>query len=225
MSMDVLPPGGEGELRLAFDMSLDTSSLRSGTLDANLTLAPLGGIYDSGMRLRLSAGASWYRYLANDNPREIGSGWNTEASALLGYGLALRRASFVMLVGPSVSEGKNQGIKRSATGAKAVISVYARPTDDSMAYASLTHSTIQSTTRVQAKFGLRSVADTYIGPETSLAWSRDDPRITRDLLRTLGVHVSSMRMGPWYAGVSAGRTRDHDLGYGYYLALGIYGAF
>lgn len=224
-AIDVPPPGGASESRLALDMSLDMSSLRSGSLDANATLAPFGSIYDSGLRLRLSMGTSWYEYLAGDSPRILGNGRGREVNLLVGYGLALQRVSLIGAIGVSMSESVDQGRTQSAHGARAVLSIYARPGDRSMAYASLTHSTIQSTTQLQAKVGAKVPGNYFVGPEINVTWRGGDPWNTSATVARIGAHVSSVRVGNWYLSVSGGRLRDRDLGYGNYLGLGLYGGF
>lgn len=224
-AIDVPPPGGMSDSRLTLDVSLDSTSLHNSSLDVNATLAPFGGIYDSGFRIRLSVGRSWYDYLANDSPRSIGSGKGTETNILAGYGVAMRRVSLIGLVGVASSDSADEGVRRSNRGAKTAVSIYATPGDRSMACASFSHAAIQSVSQFQAKVGAKLWGDLFIGPETNLTWRRGDPWNTHVSIGRVSVYLSSMRIGLWSLSVSGGWVRDRDLGSGRYLSLGAYGSF
>lgn len=225
LAIDVPAPGAASPARIALDVSADVGSHRSGSLDLDVTYAPLGGIHDSGLRLRLSWGASWYEYVASEDPREVANGDGNEGSLLVGYGMALERLSLIGLIGPTRNRSVDEGVVRTTNGTRVVVSAYARPGERGMAWASVTHSTIRSTTRIQAKLGTILPTGAFIGPELNLTWRRGAPWNADSSLARLGVHVSSIAVGPWFLGFSGGYARDHDLGSGGYLGLSLYGEF
>ena len=224
-AIDVPPPGAAGESRLALESTLDVTSKHGGSLDASATYAPFGAIYDSGLRLRMAAGGSWYRYVANDDPRAFGDGHGGELDLLAGYGLSTRRVSFIGLVGAALNRSDDEGTRNSSQGAKFVLSAYATPTDWTMAYVSLTHSTIATTSLFQAKVGAKMTPGFYVGPEVNATWRHGSPFDTHSATRRIGVHLSSMKLGPWYLSASAGWLRDRDLGSGGYVGVSSYGGF
>ena len=224
-AFDVPPPGRLGEDRVTVDASLETMSFRTGSLDVNVTLAPLGSIYASGLRVRLGAGRSWYDFLANDAEGRIARGFGFEGNLLVGYSITTTRLNLVGLIGVASSETTDQGLNRADHGAKAVMSVFARPTDRTMAYASFSHSTIRTTSQMQVKFGTTMANGLQVGPEANLVWRHNYPWNASTSSWRVGVHLSSMRLGPGYFGVSGGWLRDRDLGDGHYIGTSIYGSF
>ena len=224
-AIDVLPPDAADGSRVALESTLDANTHHGGSIDASATFAPFGTIYDSGPRLRLVGGKSWYRYLANEDPRETASGHGGEVGFLIGYGLSAPRVSVIGLIGPAFSYSRDAGVRRSFEGAKIVFSAYATPTDRTMTYISFTHSTIATTSLFQAKIGAKMPLGFYIGPEMNATWRQGNPLDTPVATKRLGLHLSSIKLGPWYLSVSAGWMHEDELGSGKYVGVSVYGGF
>jgi len=54
--------------------SAEADSLGNRSIYVDTTFAPFSGIYESGMRFRANGNADWYRFIANQDPRTLGSG-------------------------------------------------------------------------------------------------------------------------------------------------------
>ena len=222
--------------------SFDANSLGNRNAYIDGTFAPFSGIYESGLRLRLTGTASWYQFVTSEDPRTLGSGRYLEGALLVGYGVWLPRFSFTWLVGPAFGEGVNEGVIKDQWGAKAVIEMNARPTDLTMASGSVTYSTIGNNLKVQAKTGLKIYRDIYVGPEAKFTWQQILPwqvNFSSSAFSTttpvspqaavasmhLGAHVSALSVGPVLIGVSGGWAHDRQLGSGYYGGVTLYQPF
>src|SRR5689334_14297779 len=117
--------------------SFDADSLGNRNVYVDGTFAPFSGIYESGVRFRLSGNASWYKFLTNEATGTLGSGRNLEGAFLAGYGFAAPGFGFTWLVGPAFGESVNEGTTTDRWGVKASIETYATPTDLTMASASV----------------------------------------------------------------------------------------
>ena len=136
------------------------------------TFAPLGGIYESGIRFRLTGDGGSYRFITSDNPRTLATGRYLEGAPLIGYSIWLPRFSITGLVGPTYGENVNLGTTTDRFGAKAVIEMSTKPTDWTMASGSISYSTVANNLQVQGKAGLKILGDVYFGPEAKLTWQR-----------------------------------------------------
>jgi hypothetical protein len=234
----IIPPQ-----HVAVGSSSDADSLGNRNVYLDGTFAPFSGIYESGARLSLTGNASWYKFVTNEDPRTLGSGRNFEGGVLAGYGFFVPRFSLTWLVGPTFGETVNQGVTTHRWGAKAVIAMYARPTDLTMASASATYSSATNMLQVQTKAGLKFFGDAYFGPEAKFTWQQilpwqtnlsvNEPFSTvtpispQTNIATLrvGAHLSAFNIGPVALGVSAGWAHDRQLGSGYYGDVNFYVAF
>jgi len=210
---------------LAIDGSATATSLGDRSADLNATFAPFGDINESGFRVRLSGSASWYRFVSNENPRTLASGHTVETGVLAGYQLSLPRINFLALIGPTFAESNDDGISSGHVGAKAVLSMYALPTDVTMAWGSITYSTIANFVQVQTKVGMKVVQNFYIGPEASFFWRNVTPSIDNVGVIRLGGHISAVTLGPVQVGVSGGWAQQQGLGTGYYGGMNFYLTF
>jgi Cellulose biosynthesis protein BcsS len=209
----------------AVDGSATFTSFGNNSFDLNGTFAPWTDINESGFRLRLTGSASWYRFTTGTNPQTFGSGNTVEGNLLAGYQISLQRVSVIGLVGAAIAESRDQGVSRTLTGAKAVVSMYATPWDHTMAYSSLSYSTIADFLQLQSKFGVRLFGDFYTGPEVNFSWRNVVPSFNNVATTRIGWHVSAVTFGPVQVGVSGGWAHSRDLGSGYYGGLNFYGAF
>jgi hypothetical protein len=209
----------------AVDGSALFTSLGDRSLDLNGTFAPFGDINESGFRIGLSGSASWYRFITNQNPLTLGSGHSFETSMLAGYEFSMNRVSFTGLIGPTVAESDDEGVSRSRWGAKTALSMYARPTDATMAFTSFSYSTIANFLQLQAKVGAKLVGDFFIGPEASFSWRNVESSDNRVAVTRVGGHISAGTFGPFLVGLSAGWAHQQQLGSGYYGSANFYLTF
>lgn len=218
--------------RVTVSSSFDADSIgnRSAYLDG--TFSPFSGIYESGIRLRATANASWYRFITSENLRTLGTGHYLEGGLLAGYGVWLPRFNITGLVGPVFGQTVNPDVTTDRWGVKAAIEMYAKPTDWTMASGSISYSTIANNLQVQGKAGLKTFGDVYFGPEVKFTWQRTLPwqiNFATNPLSTssiatmrLGAHVSALKIGPVLIGVSGGWAHDRQLRSGYYGSANLY---
>jgi hypothetical protein len=208
--------------KLDIDGSAVATSLGGRSVDFNATFAPFGDINDSGFRARLSGNASWYRFLTGENPATTASGKSLEAGVLAGYQFSSPRISFIGVIGPSFTESNDNGVKSGHWGAKTVVSTYALPSDETMAFGSISYSTVSNFLQVQAKVGIRVVGNFYLGPEAIFSWRNVVPGIDNVAEMRLGGHISAVSFGPVQLGVSGGWAEQQNLGSGYYGSVNLY---
>jgi hypothetical protein len=227
---------------VAVSSSFDADSLGNRNVYVDGTVAPFSGIYESGVRLRVTGNASWYKFVASEDPRVIGTGHYLEGGLLAGYGFWAPGFSVNWLVGPAFGESVSEGAVTDRWGAKAVIEMYARPTDVTMASASASYSTIANNLQVQGKAGIKIFGDVYFGPEAKFTWRQIFPfqiNFSSSAIATtspvsaqqniattrVGAHISALTIGPVFVGVSGGWAHDRQLGSGYYGSLSLYQSF
>jgi len=244
-----VPPPNAAEIPIfvqrqhaAVSSYFDADSIGNRNVYVDATFAPFSGIYESGVRFRLTGNASWYRFVTSEDPRTIGTGHYLEGGLLAGYGIWGPGFGVNWLVGPAFGEGVNQGVVTDRWGAKALIEMNARPTDLTMASGSVTYSTIANNLQVQAKAGLRIFGDVYFGPEAKFTWqqilpfqinfssatiSTTTPVSPQTSIATMrvGAHISALNIGPVLVGVSGGWAHDRQLGSGYYGSVSFYQPF
>lgn len=206
---------------VAVDSTSDVTSSGGFSVDLNGTFAPFGDFSQSGFRLRLTGASSWSRYVASEDPRTFGTSRSSEGDLLVGYGAIAERISIIALVGGTVTRIEDTGAQAKTFGSpKALVSFYATPWDQTMAYGSYRYSIINNAYQLQTKLGVKALDALYIGPE--LVFSGSDVYAQR----RLGVHLSGLRLGPMQVGLSGGWSRNlkdgRDSGY---LGLNLYTSF
>jgi hypothetical protein len=206
------------------------------------TFAPFSGIYESGVRFRLSGNASWYKFVISDEPRTLGTGRSLEGAFLAGYGIYVPGFNITWLVGPAFAESVNEGVITDRWGAKAALEMYAKPTDLTMASTSVSYSTVTNNLQAQAKVGLKIFGDVYFGPEAKFTWQKIFPfevSFSTTAIATttqvspqehvatthVGGHVSALSIGPVLFSISGGWAHDRQLGSGYYGSVSFYQPF
>lgn len=217
------PPVAPPIQQFAIDGSAVGTSVGGRSVDFNATFAPFGDINDSGFRVRLSGNASWYRFVTG--PDTTGSGHSLEGGVLAGYQWSLPRISIIGVIGPTFGESNDAGVKRDYWGAKTVLSTYALPTDETMAYGSLSYSTVNNFLQLQAKAGARLVGNFYLGPEAIFSWRNVVPGINNVAEMRVGGHISAVSFGPVQVGLSVGWAHQQNLGSGYYGSVNFYVPF
>jgi hypothetical protein len=226
---------------IAVNSYFDANSLGGRSVGAGATFAPFG-LNENGVLFGVGGSASWYRFLTSRDPEIIGNGHYIEGSVLAGYGVSLPRFSFSWMVGPAFGEAVNEGVITDRWGAAAVISMYAVPTDQTMASASASYSTIGNDVNVQGKAGLKVFNNIYFGPEGKFSWRdvlpyqtnfsstaitftrADSSRAHVSTVRA-GAHLSALSFGPLVFGISGGWVHDRNLGNGYYGSVWLYQPF
>jgi Cellulose biosynthesis protein BcsS len=230
-AIDLPPPDSPGTPvvpkmdHVAVDGSTVISSLGDRSFDLNGTFAPWSDINESGLRLRLSGSANWYRFVTGDNPRTFGSGHSVEGNILAGYQISLPRVSFIGLIGGAAGESHDQGVSRTYWGAKTTVSMYATPWDSTMAYGSVSYSTVANSLQLQSKAGVRLLGPFYIGPEVNFSWRNVTPSFNNIAATRVGAHVSALAVGPVFVGISGGWAHNRDVGSGYYGGMNFYVTF
>jgi Cellulose biosynthesis protein BcsS len=226
----------------AFSTYLDADSLGNRNVYVGGTFAPFSGIYESGVRFRLTGNASWYKFVTSEEPRTLGAGHYLEGAFLAGYGFWVPGFNVTWLVGPAFAESVNEGVITDRWGAKAAIEVNVKTTAWTMASASATYSTVTNSLSTQAKLGVRIFGDVYFGPEAKFDWQEILPfqvNFSSTAIATttpvspqqhiatfhLGGHISALNVGPVLIGVSGGWARDRELGTGYYGSVSFYQPF
>jgi Cellulose biosynthesis protein BcsS len=221
-----LPTATTTTPNIAISTSFDADSLGNRSIYLDSTFAPFGSIYETGMRFRATGNANWYRFLTSEDPRISAKGRNLEGGLLAGYAFSWERFRITGLVGPAFGQIVNQGVMIDRWGAKAVLDVYATPTDRTMASGSVSYSTITNYFQVEAKTGLKIFDDIYFGPETRFTWQQilpwDTNFSTNISTMRLGAHISGLSVGPAQIGISAGWAHDRQLGSGYYGGVNLY---
>jgi hypothetical protein len=218
----------------------DGDSLGNRNIYADSTFAPFG-LYESGIRFRAAADASWYRFITSENPRTLGKGHYIEGDFLVGYGLWVPRFNITGFVGPAYAQIDNLGTTTQRWGVKASIEMNAKPTDWTIASASVSYSTVENNLQVQAKTGVKILEGVYVGPEAKFQWQQLLPVeisfftpavITATAVspdRNISyVHLgafSALNIGPVAIGVSGGWAHDQQLGSGYYGSASLYVPF
>jgi hypothetical protein len=224
-AIDLVPSELPTIQNTAVDGSVVANSLGGGSVDFNATFAPFGDINESGFRLRGSGNASWYKFITGEDPRTVGTGHSIEGGLLAGYQISVPRLSIVGLVGGVLGESWDQGVRSTRWGAKAAASMYATPWDNTMAFSSVSYSTVANFLQLQSKAGVRLIGNFYIGPEVNLSWRNVVPSSNNIATARLGGHVSAIDFGLVQAGISAGLAHDRELGWGYYGGASFYRTF
>jgi hypothetical protein len=217
---------------------VDADSLGNRDIYADGTFAPFSGIYESGIRFRVTGDASWYRFLASDSPRTLGTGSYLEGDFLAGYGFWLPQFDVTALVGPAFAQIDNLGVITERWGVTASIDINVRPTDWTNASASVKYASVSNNLQVQAKAGFKIFDGVYAGPEAKLQWQQVLPFqlnfFTSSFVTATPVspetNISYMHLGAFTAvnvgpvvfGLSGGWAHDHQLGSGYYGSAGLY---
>lgn len=226
----------------AVSSSFNADSIGNRSAYVDGTFAPYSGIDESGIRVRATGDANWYRFLTTGNPRVVGTDQNLEGALLAGYAISSERFSIAGLVGPAFGDIDRQGLTAYRWGAKAVIEMYATPTDLTMVSGSVSYSTIANYLQVEAKTGLKIFEDVYLGPETKFTWQQILPwqvdfstngfftttpvsPQTSIAIMHLGAHISALNIGPVEIGLSGGWAHDRQLGSGYYGSVNLYQPF
>jgi Cellulose biosynthesis protein BcsS len=226
----------------AVSSSFDADSLGNRNVYVDGTFAPFSGIYESGVRFRLTGNASWYKFVISDEPRILGTGRSLEGGFLVGYGLWAPGVNFTWLVGPAFAESVNEGAVTDRWGAKAAIEMYAKPTDLTMLSGSATYTTVTNNLQAQAKLGLRIFGDVYFGPEAKFTWQKifpfqvnfssssiaaTTPVSPQEHVATthVGGHITALSIGPVLFSISGGWAHDRQLGSGYYGSVSLYQPF
>jgi hypothetical protein len=244
-----LPPPNAAEVpiyvprqHVAVSSSGDGDSLGNRNAYVDGTFAPFSGIYESGPRFRLSGTASWYKFVASEDPRAIAKGRYLEGAFLAGYGIYVPGFNITWFVGPAFGESVNEGVVTDRWGAKAALEMSAKPTDLTMASMLANYSTIGNNAQVQAKLGLKIFGDVYFGPEAKFTWQKvfpfqvnfastsiatTTPISPQERVATthVGAHVSALTIGPVLFSISGGWAHDRQLGSGYYGSVSFYQPF
>jgi hypothetical protein len=160
-----------------------------------------------------------------ENPVTYASGRSWENGALLGYALVWRRISIVGLVGPTQIRSINNGVGQTQSGVRANVALDMRPTDATRFESSLNYLTIQNAYQLKAKIGLKIPGEIYFGPEARVSTQNVSSGINTITESRIGLHLSSLKVGPLYLGFSGGIAYNRQVGRGGYCGINVYGSF
>jgi hypothetical protein len=171
----------------------------------------------------------------------LGSGHYVEGDVLAGYGVWFSRFSITGLVGPAFADIVNQGVVTERWGARATIEMNAKPTDWTMASASVFYSTPTNNIQAQVKTGLKIFEGVYVGPEAKFSWQQlipvqlsfgtpsfvtATPVSAQTAIAKVNVGAfSAVNVGPVSIGVSGGWVQEQQLGSGFYGSASLYVPF
>ena len=226
--------------RLEVESNANVASFSSYYGDLSLTLSPFAPYYESGFKLRFAASYAGYSYPGDLARTFISKGNDIQTDFLLGYGFQFDRWSLMLLAGPTViwshqMPGNNSlpSMDTTEVGAKAVASVYATPTDQTMFYAQGAFSSVNSIYYTQVKFGGALWPSIYVGPEATVTGRMAvggvhsiDPFSATSFDITIqqwkvGAFISGLKIGPLLFGVSAGYLNDLQQGNGAYVSTSV----
>lgn len=211
--------------RIEFEANASASTLNSYYADLSFTFSPVAPYYESGLKFQLATSDTRYKYAADATGTVFSKGEDTEVDSLIGYGLKFQHAYVLALIGPAtVWSWQKPGNSQPSSlviseAAKAVVSVYAKPTDQTMAFLKGSYLTSTGSYYVQGKFGASFQHDIFIGPELALAGRIhfENPTAEYDQWK-VGGFVSGLDFGPISLDVSGGYLHDRGLGDGVYFA-------
>jgi hypothetical protein len=237
------PVGIERRQHIAVSSSSDADTLGNRSVYVGATFAPFSTLDESGIRFQLTGNASWYKFIADENPRTLATGRSQEGSFLAGYGISVPRFSVALFTGVAFGEIVNPGQTTDLWGAKAALSFYTTPTDQTMASGWAAYSTIANDLQAYANAGLRIFGPVYFGPEAKFTWRQILPwqlnvsmialaspvpsftpvsPQTNIATMRVGAHISALSIGPTSIGISGGWAHDRELGSGYYGGANLY---
>ena len=222
---DLASPGTSGgDPHIAIDTTWYGTSTGVRYADLNATLAPFGSIYASGFRFRFSGYWVGYNYVFNDSPRTLAWGDILAGSWQAGYGIVTERVSAIGLLGPAINENQNAGVRTTTTGVLGTVQVSVTPWDESLVYGSAKYSTLNRNYELQGKIGQKIFGGPYLGVEAKLIGLLVQPQ-TLVSQQSLGVHLSAIKVGRAYFGLSGGYINDNQIGSGAYISSSMYVAF
>ena len=218
--------------RVELEADVNASTLNSYYAGFAFTLSPFASYYESGLKFQLAASDTRYKYAADATGTVFSKGEDTEVDFLIGYGLKFQRGYLLALIGPAtIWSWQKPGNSQPSSlvigeAAKAVASVYAKPTDQTMTFIKGSYLTSTGSYYAQAKLGVAFLSDLFIGPELALAGRMHfaNPTAEYDQWK-VGGFVSSIKFGPISLDVSAGFMHDRGLGDGGYVATTVRAAF
>lgn len=204
--------------RFEFEVNANASTAHTFYGDFALTYSATAPFYESGFKLRLSGSDTRYQYDAGGS---VGRGNDRTLDFLAGGGLQLGGWYAMALIGPSVTWSWQSPTDTTTTqGAlKSVVSLYGKPTKETMVFLQATYLTVLDAYCLQGKFGHDLGQGIYLGPETILTGRMRIPNASAqyDELR-IGVFLSGLQAGPVSVGVSGGFLHDRDQRNGAYVS-------
>ncbi len=221
---------------IEFESVANIGSFGSYYADLSVTASPSAPYYESGFKVRLTASDTRYTYFGDGTKTFISKGQDVQTDLLAGYALRFDRWSLLLLAGPSFlwsSQTPGDSSPPSSTskvGAKAGVSIYGNPTNDSLVYAQASYSSASDAYYAQAKYGRAlwpSMPHLFIGPEISAAGRAIDFHSIATGFQEwrAGAFISGLTLGPLLVGVSAGYLNDRQQGSGAYVGTSVRATF
>ena len=204
--------------RFEFEVNANASTANTFYGDFALTYSASAPFYETGLKFRLSGSDTRYQYDAGPS---VGHGNDRTLDFLVGGGLLLGGWYVTALLGPSVtwSWQSPTDITTTQGALKSVLSLYGKPTQETMLFLQATYLTMLDAYCLQAKFGHELAPNIYLGPEAILTGRMHIPNVSAqyDELR-VGMFVSGLQAGPVSLGISGGFLHDRDQRNGAYVS-------
>ena len=208
----------EDSWRVAVDTSATVTSNSSAFGSVTITAAPFGPATASGVRVRFEGVAGTYSYPGRAVASRV-TGYQEEASGLVGYELIWRDAALAGYIGANVRgnqlsiDDPGNPLVGTGVGLKGAVNFYARPTDRTMISALGAYSTRFDAYNTRFRAGYMIADGVFLGPEALFLGD------TFFRQYRVGAHLSGVMFGPIQLGVSAGYVRDRRQGAGYYTSI------
>jgi Cellulose biosynthesis protein BcsS len=217
---------------IEFESVANIGSFGAYYADLSVTASPFAPYYESGFKFRLTASDTRYTYFGDSTKTFISKGQDVQTDLLAGYGFQFDRWSLLLLAGPSflwssqIPGDSSPPSSKSKVGAKAGISIYGNPTNDSLVYAQASYSSASDAYYAQAKYGRAfwpSMPHLFVGPEISAAGRAIDFNSIATGFQEwrAGAFISGLMLGPLLVGVSAGYLNDRQQGSGAYVGTSV----
>lgn len=217
--------GSSQASHIEFESNASASTLNSYYADFSFTFSPVAPYYESGLKFQFASSDTRYKYAADSTGTTFSKGEDTEVDSLIGYGLKFHSGYFLALIGPATvwswqKPGNSQPSSLVVTeAAKALVSVYASPTDQTMTFLKGSYLTGTGSYYVQAKVGAAFQPKLFIGPELALAGRMGFGNSTSEYDQwKVGGFLSGLKIGPMSLDISGGYLHDRGLGDGGYVA-------
>jgi cellulose biosynthesis protein BcsS len=225
---------GDSEATKQVEVELDANAttLRGSYVGISTTFSPNAPYYESGPKIRATASDTRYRYPADATNLIFSKGEDSELDLLFGYGWKFSGWYLFAAVGPAEVRswqrpGDSSPSSLRTTGAvKSDLSVYAKPTQDSMLFFEGSYLSSTGSYNLQAKAGhLLFQKSIFIGPELIFGGRMPFDQSAKYDQWKLGAFVSGIPCGPISIDLSAGYVHDRTLRSGAYFGTALRSAF
>ncbi len=216
--MAVTPETSEAGQHVSVFTGVDFTSIGSYTGFAGATIAPVGKLDESGLRIGLFGAAGSYKYDTTIEGPTTVKGTFAVGDVLLGYGVAHDNWNAKFYAGLSIQDHSlspvdpNNPVQGAKAGLKVQGDIWINPTAQTMVLGLASFSTVFNSYYATVKTGYDVFGkQIFIGPE-AIAQGND-----RYAQLGVGAHISGIKLGKnAELGFSAGYLQSSDVGSGAY---------